>query len=163
MLAPSFFNCAFARDDTALTINPNQVGGSNLIKQQEQLGSASVNVKSLFDFCFPENGLVAFRLGETLASTSFIQWLGEDKYQDLVNFTLRYLSGVKLPKKRGTFIEFRNGMINISPVGRNASGDERDEFQAYVKFIFPSLEIHIHLCTVFWVEDLILTGIMKQI
>ena len=22
---------------------------------------------------------------------------------------------------RGTFIEFRNGMINISPVGRNAS------------------------------------------
>lgn len=29
---------------------------------------------------------------------------------------------------RGTFIEFRNGMINVSPVGRNASQIERDEF-----------------------------------
>ncbi len=32
---------------------------------------------------------------------------------------------------RGTFIEFRNGMINVSPVGRNASTAERDEFQAW--------------------------------
>jgi len=109
------------------------VGGSNLPKQQEQLGSESVDVISLFDFCFAENGLLAFRLGKALASTSFIQWLGEEKYQDLVNFTLRYLSEIRLPKKRGTFIEFRNGMINISPVGRNASGEERYEFEAYDK------------------------------
>ena len=34
---------------------------------------------------------------------------------------------------RGTFIEFRNGMINVSPVGRNASQAERDEFQAWDK------------------------------
>ena len=34
---------------------------------------------------------------------------------------------------RGTFIEFRNGMINVSPVGRNASQAERDQFQAWDK------------------------------
>lgn len=34
---------------------------------------------------------------------------------------------------RGTFIEFRNGMINVSPVGRNASKTERDEFEAWDK------------------------------
>ena len=34
---------------------------------------------------------------------------------------------------RGTFIEFRNGMINVSPIGRNASIQERDDFQAYDK------------------------------
>ena len=34
---------------------------------------------------------------------------------------------------RGTFIEFRNGMINVSPVGRNASKQERDEFEAWDK------------------------------
>ena len=34
---------------------------------------------------------------------------------------------------RGTFIEFRNGMINVSPVGRNASKNERDEFEAWDK------------------------------
>ena len=32
---------------------------------------------------------------------------------------------------RGTFIEFRNGMINVSPVGRNASQAERDQFQEW--------------------------------
>jgi phosphomannomutase len=115
-----------------------QVGGSDFSKQQEQLGSATVNVTSLFDFCFSENGLNAFRLGKPLASTSFIQWLGEDKYQNIVNFVLRYLSEIRLPKKRGTFIEFRSGMINISPIGRNATADERNEFEEYVYLFFAN-------------------------
>ncbi|XP_024589359.1 phosphomannomutase 2-like [Neophocaena asiaeorientalis asiaeorientalis] len=29
---------------------------------------------------------------------------------------------------RGTFIEFRNGMLNVSPVGRSCSQEERIEF-----------------------------------
>ncbi|KAI9808240.1 MAG: Phosphomannomutase 1 [Sarcosagium campestre] len=107
------------------------VGGSDLVKQQEQLGTASINVTSLFDFCFPENGLTAFRLGVPLASTSFIQWLGEDKYKELVRFVLHYIADLDIPIKRGTFIEFRNGMVNISPVGRNASVAERNAYQAY--------------------------------
>lgn len=109
-----------------------QVGGSNYVKQQEQLGNATTEVTSLFDFCFSENGLVAWRLGKPLQSNSFIKWLGEDKYQALADFCLRYISNVKLPRKRGTFVEFRNGMINVSPVGRNASVEERNEFEAYV-------------------------------
>lgn len=28
---------------------------------------------------------------------------------------------IELPLKRGTFIEYRNGMVNISPIGRNCS------------------------------------------
>ncbi|GFF23183.1 phosphomannomutase [Aspergillus udagawae] len=109
------------------------VGGSNLAKQQEQLGTAATDVTSLFDFCFPENGLMAFRLGKPLASTSFIDWIGEEKYQKLANFILKYFADLQLPKKRGTFIEFRNGMINVSPIGRNASVEERNEFEAYDK------------------------------
>lgn len=31
----------------------------------------------------------------------------------------------------GTFVEFRNGMINVSPIGRNATNDERKAFEAY--------------------------------
>lgn len=34
---------------------------------------------------------------------------------------------------RGTFIEFRNGMINVSPVGRNASTEERNQFEKWDK------------------------------
>lgn len=86
----------------------------------------------MFDFCFSENGLTAFRLGQSLQSNSFIQWLGEDKYQKLAKFCLRYISNLEgLPAMRGTFIEFRNGMINVSPVGRNASNQERNEFEKW--------------------------------
>ena len=83
------------------------VGGSDLVKQQEQLGTPSIPVISLFDFCFAENGLTAYRLGEQLASQSFIGWLGQEKYKQLVNFCLRYIADVECPVKTGTFIEFR--------------------------------------------------------
>ena len=32
---------------------------------------------------------------------------------------------------RGTFIEFRSGLINVSPIGRSCSQAERDQFFAY--------------------------------
>jgi Eukaryotic phosphomannomutase len=32
---------------------------------------------------------------------------------------------------RGTFIEFRTGMMNISPIGRNCSREERNTFEQY--------------------------------
>lgn len=38
-----------------------------------------------------------------------------------------------IPVKRGTFIEFRKGMLNVSPVGRNCSRKERNQFEAYDK------------------------------
>jgi phosphomannomutase len=62
------------------------VGGSNLAKQQEQLATPDVNVTSLFDFAFAENGLTAYRLGQELESQSFIGWIGEDKYKKLVKW-----------------------------------------------------------------------------
>lgn len=107
------------------------VGGSDLAKQQEQLGAAEVPVQDLFDFCFAENGLTAFKFGVPLESNSFIKWLGEEKYKQLVNFILHYIADLDIPVKRGTFVEFRNGMINVSPIGRNASQDERMAFLAY--------------------------------
>ncbi|KAF4630130.1 hypothetical protein G7Y89_g8012 [Cudoniella acicularis] len=107
------------------------VGGSDFSKQQEQLGTSSIPVTDLFDFCFAENGLTAYKLGAPLASTSFIKWLGEPKYKQLVKFILHYIADLDLPVMRGTFVEFRNGMINVSPIGRNASQAEREAFNAY--------------------------------
>ncbi|KAK3197191.1 hypothetical protein GRF29_1536g981724 [Pseudopithomyces chartarum] len=108
------------------------VGGSNLVKQQEQLGGP-VDVTTLFDFCFSENGLTAYRLGEELASTSFIGWIGQEKYNALAKWILHYIADLDIPIKRGTFIEFRNGMINVSPIGRNASASERNDYEKYDK------------------------------
>ena len=109
------------------------VGGSDLAKQQEQLGTSGVPVTSLFDFCFAENGLTAYKSGVPLASHSFIKWIGEPKYKELVKFILHYVADLDIPIKRGTFVEFRNGMINVSPIGRNASIEERNEYERYDK------------------------------
>lgn len=106
------------------------VGGSDLSKQVEQLGD---DVLQQFDYCFSENGLTAYKLGKELASQSFIDWIGEKKYNELAKFILRYLSEIDLPVRRGTFIEFRNGMINVSPVGRNASTKERNDYEKFDK------------------------------
>jgi phosphomannomutase len=83
------------------------VGGSDLVKQQEQLGSRDTDVTSLFDYSFAENGLTAYRLGKQLASSSFIDYIGEERYKELVNFCLTYIAGLDIPIKRGTFMEFR--------------------------------------------------------
>ncbi|KAI9772239.1 MAG: Phosphomannomutase [Geoglossum simile] len=109
------------------------VGGSDLAKQQEQLGTSSLSVTSLFDFCFAENGLTAYRMGEVLPSSSFIRWIGEEKYKRLVRFILHYIADLDIPVKRGAFVEFRNGMINVSPIGGNATFDERDKYERYDK------------------------------
>lgn len=111
-------------------ISTGVVGGSDIAKQKEQLGKRTFE---LFDYNFAENGLVAFKAGQPLAESSFVNHLGEDRMQTLLNWTLRYLSDITLPKKRGTFIEFRSGMLNISPIGRNCSRDERNDFEAYDK------------------------------
>ena len=106
------------------------VGGSDLNKQLEQLGP---NVLSDFDYSFSENGLTAYRMGKQLPSQSFIKWIGEEKYNKLASFILKYLSNLELPIRRGTFLEFRNGMINVSPIGRNASTEERIEYEKFDK------------------------------
>ena len=86
-----------------------------------------------FDFAFSENGTTAYKRGNLISQESFIKFIGEQKYTHLVNFLLRYLADLDIPKKRGTFIEFRNSMINVSPIGRNCSYEERCEFEAYDK------------------------------
>ncbi|KAK0556685.1 Phosphomannomutase 1 [Tilletia horrida] len=110
------------------------VGGSDLKKIKEQLEIEGVSdLTQIVDYVFAENGLTAFRLGQELEAASFIKWIGEDKYKMLVKFVLRYISELDIPIMRGTFIEFRNGMINVSPIGRNASNEERFSFEAYDK------------------------------
>ena len=88
-----------------------------------------------FDYVSAENGLTAYKLGKQFPSQSFINHVGEDKYKVLVNFILQiwtfpsngeappagYFTSDALTVDRGTFVEFRKGMINVSPIGRNAT------------------------------------------
>ncbi|XP_063690108.1 uncharacterized protein LOC134822779 [Bolinopsis microptera] len=103
------------------------VGGSDEAKIVEQLDGHI----ELATYLFSENGLVAKKGEKLIGKTSIIDKIGNDKLQDFINFCLSYMSKLKLPCKRGTFIEFRNGMINICPVGRACSVEERKEFFEY--------------------------------
>ncbi|KAL0580605.1 hypothetical protein V5O48_001430 [Marasmius crinis-equi] len=109
------------------------VGGSDLAKISGQLTGDGFNAIQDFDYAFGENGLTAYKMGKQLESQSFIKFVGEEKYKPLVNFILHYIADLDIPIKRGTFVEFRTGMINVSPIGRNATIAERIEFQAYDK------------------------------
>eukprot|EP01061_Rhynchopus_euleeides_P005672 TRINITY_DN14882_c0_g1_i1.p2 TRINITY_DN14882_c0_g1~~TRINITY_DN14882_c0_g1_i1.p2 ORF type:complete len:253 (+),score=156.22 TRINITY_DN14882_c0_g1_i1:55-813(+) len=104
------------------------VGGSDLSKQKEQLGD---NVLSLFDYVFAENGLHAFKQGELLFKQNLCLHLGEEKLRKFTRKILRMVADLEIPVQRGTFFELRNGMVNISPIGRNCSQEERDEFEKY--------------------------------
>jgi len=56
------------------------VGGSDLVKQKEQLGDSP----ALFDYAFAENGLMAFKDGQKIGETSLVQHLGEEKLKKLI-------------------------------------------------------------------------------
>lgn len=105
------------------------VGGSDLEKMFEQLNGRKILQQ--FDYVFPENGLVQIENGVEVGKESLQQHLGEETLQRFINFVLRYISEIKLPFKRGTFLEFRNGMMNVCPVGRQCSREERNAFNAY--------------------------------
>ncbi|MCO5586816.1 hypothetical protein L7F22_040760 [Adiantum nelumboides] len=113
------------------------VGGSNLSKIHEQLGKSTIVD---YDYVFSENGLVAHKDGKLIGDT----WFSNDSFvsyclfltittQEFINFTLHYIADLNIPIKRGTFIEFRSGMLNVSPIGRNCSQEEREEFEQYDK------------------------------
>ena len=72
---------------------------------------------------------MAYKDGKLLEVQSLKKHLGEDKLKRLINYILHYIADLDIPIKRGTFIEFRAGMLNVSPIGRNCSQEERDEFE----------------------------------
>ena len=105
------------------------VGGSDLVKIVEQLNGK--RVLNEFDYVFPENGLIHIEKGSEVSRQSIHKHLGEANIQRFINFCLRYIADLTIPVKRGTFIDFRNGMINVCPIGRQCTYEERLEFNKY--------------------------------
>jgi len=110
------------------TVTVGIVGGSDEGKIREQLDG---NEGSIARYLFSENGLMAYKDSVLIGRTSIVEALGESKVQSFINYCLSYMSKLTLPCKRGTFIEFRNGMINVCPVGRSCTQEQREEFNKY--------------------------------
>ncbi|XP_060521981.1 uncharacterized protein LOC132699340 [Cylas formicarius] len=107
------------------------IGGSDFKKIAEQMYGKDVVER--YQYVFSENGLVWFKNGKEGDRQTIQKHVGEEKLQEFINYVLRYLSKVILPVKRGTFVEFRSGMLNISPIGRSCSQEEREAFEKYDK------------------------------
>lgn len=106
------------------------VGGSDFSKQKEQLGDS---ILEDFDYVFSENGLLSYKDGKHFHQNSLLNFLGNEKIMKFVKKCLHAIADLDIPVQRGTFVEFRNGMLNISPIGRNCSQSERDEFEQFDK------------------------------
>ncbi|KAM3136912.1 hypothetical protein pb186bvf_010997 [Paramecium bursaria] len=122
------------------------VGGSDYAKIEGQL---TPYVTNLVDFVFSENGLYSKKQGKLFHQQSIKDYLTEPVLQDVINYTLYELSQIRIPVKRGTFIEYRTGMLNISPIGRNCSQEERDQYEIYDKEHFIRRDLINKLSTKF--------------
>lgn len=111
-------------------VNIAFLGGSDICKHKEQLGE---DILDVFNYGFSENGVQYYKDGKLVESGSIIEHLGEENYKKMINYTLRLLSETDCPIKRGTFIELRTSMINVSPVGRSCNMEERKIFIDYDK------------------------------
>jgi len=119
----------FMKNEVMPKCSVGLVGGSDLDKIVEQMKGKEVIQK--YDYFFSENGLVAYRGGTLVGKESILNKLGEQNTQNLINFALGHMAGLELPAKRGTFVEFRTGLINLCPVGRSCSYEERLQFAKY--------------------------------
>lgn len=114
------------------------VSGSDSNKVLKQFGVTEVGdllrTGPKLHYALFENGLVGYKYDGCLLELHrkrFIDHLGEEAYQELVNRILNLFSEIKLPFKRGTFVELRAATLNISPVGRSCTPAERKRFEEY--------------------------------
>lgn len=107
------------------------VTGADLDKIYEQLKGPQILQQ--FDYVFPENGLVQIAAGQEVFKQNIVKHLGEVTIQRFINYVLTYLGNLELPIKRGKFLEFRNGMMNVCPMGRQCPFEERQVFADYDK------------------------------
>jgi phosphomannomutase len=119
-----FLKTLQTRDDNILAI----VGGSDFGKAREQLGH---EILDLFEYVFSENGLVHYRSGQLVHERCLLDFIPQPTLNKFINHVLGLFSTLDIPVKTGTFIEYRKSMLNISPIGRNCSQSQRDEFEKY--------------------------------
>jgi phosphomannomutase len=135
------------------------VGGSDLAKQQEQLGSTGENgtrkstphadkSHRLVRLLFCREWTYGVQTGRKVGFADIHQSPGRGKVPRIGQFLSPLHCRLENPRKkvcacrirfvwelmgRGTFVEFRTGMINVSPIGRNCSSDERNAYEKFDK------------------------------
>ena len=100
------------------------VGGSDLPKQEEQLGKG---IAKVFPFNFSQNGLVAYKNGELLEVQTISKFLGEDNVKRIANWVMKYLADVDIPVKV-CFLKLQTYISCYSPLIKCVILAERNLF-----------------------------------
>lgn len=100
------------------------VGGGSLKKIEWQLGGAERGVSAL-RWLFAENGLVT---GDGKVHDSLRTAVKESDLQHAIDLCLRWIADTRLPFKRGQFLDFRNALIYVTPIGSQCTAAERERF-----------------------------------
>ena len=112
------------------------VGGSDLAKQQEQLGRpASIPVTTLFDFCFcgeRPHGLSSMGVPLRVATASS-SGSSEDNYKRAgATSCLHYVADLDIPVKRGTFRGVPQWHDQCEPrLAEMLRSQERNEYEKF--------------------------------
>ena len=96
------------------------VGGGSLEKIRWQLRDATC-----FRWLFAENGLVT---GDGLVHESLRSAVPEAEIQHAIDLCLSWIAATRLPFKRGKFVDFRNGLFYVTPIGSQCNRAERERF-----------------------------------
>jgi len=118
-----------ALSDLDNNIDLGIVGGSDRSKAIKQIGLD--NLVNLFNHCFHENGQVYYERDTLIYQNRLEDYINQNDINELLNFIMLKLSQINCPEKTGTFIERRSAMLNVSPVGRGCTQEQRDAFELW--------------------------------
>jgi mannose-1-phosphate guanylyltransferase/mannose-6-phosphate isomerase len=109
------------------------ISDSNIEQIKIQIGLDNIK---LFDYIFCENGTAYYKKDKLIKTISVRSYISQENINKFISKCLILIGNLDIPIKSGTFIEIRNSMINISPIGENSSQIEKDEFVIYDKKYF---------------------------
>lgn len=85
----------------------------------EQVGTRlGPNFLNDFDYVFGENSCQSYHNAKLVDPYTMEAVLTRKEIIEMINWCLIYIANLDLPLKRGLFIDYREGLINVSPAGR---------------------------------------------
>ena len=118
------------------------LSGGTYTKLNQQIGKENL---SLFEYIFAENGIVGYKNNILIHQNNLKNITSEKNVQKIINTILLWIINEKLPFKRGNFINFRRGMLYVTPIGGDCSYEERQKFILFDKVNKNRLKLIKHL------------------
>ena len=109
-----------------LGIHIGVVGGSDRSKAIKQLGPDVLN--NLMDHSFHENGCTYYQYGRLVCQDTLEYYISPSRLKEFIRQILKLVADAGSPWMTGTFVERRACTLNVSPIGRDCTMQQRKAF-----------------------------------